>query len=66
MREKIEKKLNVKQYGFIKGKSTIDALKDVKDQVCDGKHKYGMIIFVDFEGAFDTVNWEIVIEELKN
>ena len=61
-----EKILPPSQYGFRKGKSTIDAITQLKTQIdynvgLSGKY---YACFIDFEKAFDTVDRDLLIEKL--
>lgn len=53
------------QYGFLKGKSTVDALMQLKNLVHKSKTKYTYGIFVDIEGAFDKVWWPDILVSLR-
>lgn len=52
------------QYGFRRGKSTEDAWLKVKDVVENIEEKYALGIFVDFKGAFDNMEWDVIKEML--
>lgn len=54
-----------RQYGFEAGRSTEDAWGDVKGYVKNSNRKYVLGVFVDFKGAFDGLEWCVVLEKLK-
>ena len=52
-----------KQYGFCRGKSTVDAAKKVVDDIkCAKKFRYAVAIAFDASSAFDTLNHTTVID----
>lgn len=53
------------QFGFRKGKSTIDAILKLIDHIEDSQAKYKMAIMVDFTGAFDRVWWPELFNEIR-
>ncbi len=53
-----------KQFGFIQGKSTMDALTLYTDLVRDQRYKFCATIFVDISGAFD-VWWPALLRALR-
>lgn len=55
------------QYGFRKGKSTIDAINDVMEIASTAKRKleFCAIITLDVRNAFNTVKWNAVLEALR-
>ena len=59
------------QYGFRKGKSTIDALMRVKDRLDEiNKKSYknrrlGLLITLDIRNAFNTAEWSAIIKKLE-
>ncbi len=52
------------QYGFKEGKSTEDAWMKVKSTVKEAEEKYVLGIFVDFKGAFDNLEWPVLLKRL--
>ena len=63
-----QKLLNVEisasQFGFTRGKSTVDAWKRVQEGVSRSGKKYVLGIYVDFKGAFDNLSWHAIIAKL--
>lgn len=50
--------LDQRQYGFTRGKSTIDALQDIVDTILQHKEDYKCAtILIDIQGAFDSCWW---------
>lgn len=60
-----EGRLHERQYGFVKGKSTDDAWEVMKGEVTNSPFKYVLGVFVDFKGAFDNLEWNVVLNKLK-
>jgi hypothetical protein len=54
-----------RQYGFRKGRGAEDAINKVYNLIKNSDAKYVVGIFIDIKGAFDTVWWPAVIQELK-
>lgn len=57
-----------RQFGFIKGRSTLHAVKYLMDQIEDAlRHPGGKYytVFVDLKKAFDSLNRRKLIEKLK-
>lgn len=61
----IEGKMAPNQFGFVKGKSTEDAIVRFTETVDGCTDKYAIAIFLDIKGAFDNVWWPSVLHELK-
>lgn len=59
--------LNENQYGFRKGRSTIDAIDKVLNICKEAKrqNKWTMIILLDVKNAFNTADWSIIIKKLE-
>jgi hypothetical protein len=53
------------QYGFIKGRSTTDALERFVSTVRNANEKYVATIYFDIRGAFDNLWWPALIKTLK-
>ena len=64
---KINENVNEEQYGFRKGKGTINAIFGLRMMIerCIEMQKNVYLCFIDFEKAFDTVKHENMIEMLK-
>ncbi|KAH0813491.1 hypothetical protein GEV33_009299 [Tenebrio molitor] len=54
-----------KQYGFIPGKSAVDAIKRYLEIVQDSNTKYTASLFIDTSGAFDNVWWPAMLKSLR-
>lgn len=53
-----------RQYGFVKGGSTVEALRDIVRH-WDTRRKYVLLIFIDIKGAFDHLWWPGVLQALR-
>lgn len=60
--------LSPQQYGFIPGRSTVDAMLEVKKIAKDAKNKKKLCVMTaaDVKNAFNSVPWKGILEELKN
>ena len=54
------------QYGFLKGKPTVDAIEHLKNIATNTRHKYSIGIFANIQGAFDTIWWPEIINKLRD
>lgn len=57
--------LSQAQYGFRKGRSTVDAIERVKNVVLESQESYVVAILVDISGAFDSLWWTTIYEALN-
>lgn len=57
--------LSSRQYGFRKGKSTIQAIEAVIKTKEDAEDKWVVLVTLDVKNAFNTAMWNLVIGELK-
>lgn len=53
------------QYGFVKGKSTTNAIQKVIRYVEESEHKLVAAVLFDVEGAFDSLWWPSVFKRLR-
>lgn len=53
------------QFGFVKGKGTVDALCELRSRVEASTDKYVVGVFLDISGAFDNAWWPLVLFNLK-
>ena len=60
--------IDKRQYGFRRGKGTIQLLEDFNDLMADSlNHRMHVIcVFVDFSKAFDTINRTKMVEAMEN
>lgn len=59
--------LNHKQHGFVKGKSTTSALKQITNKIVEKKTKHKVaLIAVDIAGAFDNAFWPSIYHSLDH
>ncbi|KAI5731894.1 hypothetical protein M8J77_018009 [Diaphorina citri] len=69
LEEEIGKKggLSPEQFGFISGRSTVDAMLEVKRRAEDAKkrNKLCALTMVDVKNAFNSTPWRGILEELK-
>jgi len=52
-----QQKPHPKQYGYKKGRSTVDAISHVVNKIKTRETTYVLGLFVDFSGAFDRMSW---------
>ena len=59
--------LSSKQFGFIKGKSTTDAIVSLTEYLYDSLNSkdISIAIFIDYRKAFDTINHKILLRKLE-
>lgn len=60
--------LSPNQYGFIPGRSTTDAIATLVDDVglSHNNNNITLCTFIDFSKAFDTLNHNLIIKQLKS
>lgn len=56
--------LSPRQYGFRKGRSTIDAVKRVVDTASESRKKWVVLVTVDIKNAFNTAPWDPILNIL--
>lgn len=72
LRERLEQELagrnglSNKQFGFRRGRSTIQAVEAVQKAVSTTKEKWCVLITLDIKNAFNSATWSYIIRELKN
>ena len=56
------------QVGYLKGRQITDAVRAIADTIhyTDTKNNPGLLLFLDFRKAFDTINFEYIIKCLKH
>lgn len=61
-------KLSDNQYGFSKGKSTIDAMSKVTElwEAAKSKKLHCLIVTLDVKNAFNTLSWNSILRVIKN
>ena len=52
------------QYGFKKGRSSDDAIQQLKNSIKSSMKKYVAAIFIDIQGAFDNLWWPAIKERV--
>jgi len=54
------------QHGFVAGRSTITAIRELYEWTKDNKCRHVMGAFLDITGAFDNVKWSSVLSRLQD
>lgn len=54
-----------RQYGFVKGRGTVDAIRNVVKYVEESMDNYVAAVLFDVEGAFDGLWWPSLIKKLR-
>lgn len=54
------------QFGFRKGKGSVDALLSMQASTRDCSEKYQLAVFLDIAGAFDSAWWPTIHERLRS
>lgn len=57
--------ISSQQYGFTAGKSTEDAIVELRRKITNTEKRYAMALLFDISGAFDNVWWLLVLDGLK-
>lgn len=67
LEQELEEKggLSETQFGFRKGKSTVDAALQMANSTSDNRTRYSVLITVDVANAFNTATWSKIICRLK-
>nr|CAH7734770.1 unnamed protein product [Callosobruchus chinensis] len=71
LRERLEQELqngegfSESQYGFRKGRSTIQAVKAVIDIATQTSGKWCALVTLDVRNAFNSASWKLIISELR-
>ena len=52
------------QTGYIKGRYISENIRVITDIIEQHEHKEGMILFLDFEKAFDSLEWNNLLKVL--
>ena len=55
-----------RQFGFMPGRSTEDAIVEMRRVVSATSGRYAIALLFDISGAFDNVWWPLVLDNLKN
>jgi len=58
-------KISRRQFGFMPGKSTEDAVVELRRMVSASEGRYAVALLFDISGAFDNVWWPLVLDSLK-
>jgi len=61
-----QQKSHPKQYGYKKGRSTVDAISHIVNKIKTRKTTYVVELFVDFSGAFDRMSWPRLFSFLRD
>ncbi|GHJ61407.1 hypothetical protein NOK12_39250 [Nocardioides sp. OK12] len=59
-------KLSDKQFGFVQGRSTEDAIVEMRRIVSASSRRYVIALLFDISGAFDNVWWPLVLKALRD
>ena len=60
--------INIDQTGFIKGRSIVENIRVIYDimNFTDEQHIPGLLLFIDFEKAFDSLAWNFLYKALEH
>jgi len=56
--------LSGNQFGFRKGRSTIDAISSVVRWLTNGCTQWGAVVLIDIRNAFNTAVWSIILQRM--
>ncbi|XP_076660075.1 uncharacterized protein LOC143363362 [Halictus rubicundus] len=67
LKELGEEPFNQNQFGFCKGKSTLQPMEKIREAANEAstKQRYAAMIALDVRNAFNTLSWEAIIAEMK-
>lgn len=54
-----------RQFGFVKGASTVHAVKTVVDRAANSRKTWVALIALDVKNAFNSASWRIILEKLR-
>ncbi|KAL4126308.1 hypothetical protein QTP88_010530 [Uroleucon formosanum] len=66
LQEQTERNLTGLQYGFTKGRSTLDAIENLTTWCALRPEKYTVTVFLDISGAFDNLAWPALQQDLED
>lgn len=61
----IRTRVSTLQYGFTKGRSTMDAIGDLLSWSSAHEGKHTLCVFLDISGAFDTILWSALHSDIE-
>ena len=63
----IPKLVDISQTGFVKNRLIGDTVRVLNDiiELCQSRKENGILLFIDFEKAFDTLEWNFLFKTLK-
>ena len=67
LHDKIPKLVSLNQTGFVKGRYMNDTIRTLHDIVdfCKFTSTGGLLVMIDFEKAFDTLEWDFLFQTLE-
>lgn len=72
IKNRLEEELNARggfsdrQFGFVKGKSTVHAIGHLIQTVGASKKKWVALVTLDIKNAFNSATWSRILDEVKN